>query len=299
MNEIVAKFISDCKNSGKTFVALNQVPYEVIKELARRHEPALVDSLKERVNRVKEKLEHIKHNIQLNKDFKTVKNDIEEALAYMGNWEWVCGDVLDKAASLDHLPAMKELADVCLNNEQLRHYQAILYLDGASTLEEDETRCRCASRRRWCSAALSGSTTAGGTTFSISARPRRPTLTPSGWPRRYTSFSTMSGHGLNSKDMTNITNTSDSLDGCKYNVGDVVIFNSFFDEGSFEMLVCKITATYEDSLKYDLVAVDGGRIFDRVNEADIYRDKYSLHVLFNDAVEFLLSEMGNPRYFKE
>lgn len=139
MNEIVAKFISDCKNSGKTFVALNQVPYEVIKELARRHEPALVDSLKERVNRVKEKLEHIKHNIQLNKDFKTVKNDIEEALAYMGNWEWVCGDVLDKAAGLDHLPAMKELADVCLNNEQLRHYQAILYLDGASTLEEDET----------------------------------------------------------------------------------------------------------------------------------------------------------------
>ena len=109
----------------------------------------------------------------------------------------------------------------------------------------------------------------------------------------------MSGHGLNSKDMTNITNNSDSLDGCKYNVGDVVIFNSFFDEGSFEMLVCKITATYEDSLKYDLVAVDGGRIFDRVNEADIYRDKYSLHVLFNDAVEFLLSEMGNPRYFKE
>ena len=94
MNEIVAKFISDCKNSGKTFVALNQVPYEVIKELARR--------------------------------------------------------------------------------------------------------CRCASRRRWCSAALSGSTTAGGTTFSISARPRRPTLTPSGWPRRYTSFSTMSGHDLNS-----------------------------------------------------------------------------------------------------
>lgn len=45
MNEIVAKFISDCKNSGRTFVALSQVPYEVMEELARRREPALVDSL--------------------------------------------------------------------------------------------------------------------------------------------------------------------------------------------------------------------------------------------------------------
>lgn len=139
MNEIVAKFISDCKNSGRTFVALSQVPYEVMEELARRREPALVDSLKESVNMVKKKLEHIQHNVQLHKNIEDVKDDIEEALDYMGNWEWVCGDVLDKAAGLDHLPVMKELADVCLNNEQLRHYQAILYLDGASTLEEDVT----------------------------------------------------------------------------------------------------------------------------------------------------------------
>lgn len=97
----------------------------------------------------------------------------------------------------------------------------------------------------------------------------------------------------------NKTDNNESQEEREYNVGDIVLFNSCFGEGSFEMLVCKITATYEDSLKYDLVAVDGGRIFDRVNEADIYRDKYSLHVLFNDAVEFLLSEMGNPRYFKE
>ena len=99
--------------------------------------------------------------------------------------------------------------------------------------------------------------------------------------------------------MTDKMNDDDSLNGCKYNIGDVVIFNSFFGEGSFEMLVCKITATYDDSLEYDLEAVDGGRIFDRVEEADLYRDKYSLHALFDDAVDFLLSETQNPIYFKD
>ena len=170
---------------------------------------------------------------------------------------------------------------------------------GASSRRMPATRCRCASRRRWRSAASSATLTAGGTTSFASARPRRPIPTRDGWPRRSTGCSARSGCGLNSKDMTDKMNDDDSLNRCKYNIGDVVIFNSFFGEGSFEMLVCKITATYDDSLEYDLEAVDGGRIFDRVEEADLYRDKYSLHALFDDAVDFLLSETQNPIYFKD
>ena len=138
MTETLERFIMDRKNSGRTLMYFKEVPREVFDELARRKEPAMVAWLKERVEMDRRRLEHIQHNIQLHKKLEDVKSDIEEALDYVGAMDWITGDVLQKAAGLDHVPAMREVADVCINNERLRYYQAILYLEGASTQEEDE-----------------------------------------------------------------------------------------------------------------------------------------------------------------
>lgn len=117
---------------------LKDVPGEVFKELVRRREPALVGIVKERIELDRSRLEHIQQCIQLHKKLEDVKSDVEEALDFVGLMGWISGDVLLKATSVNHAPVMKEVADVCIENERLRYYQAILYLEGASTREEDE-----------------------------------------------------------------------------------------------------------------------------------------------------------------
>lgn len=90
-----------------------------------------------------------------------------------------------------------------------------------------------------------------------------------------------------------------SQDDPEYNVGDRVIFNSFFDEGCVELLVCKITAkrTYAPDCYpvYDLEAVDEDRSFENVEPKDIFQDSYSLHVLLDDAVDYLIDRMVNTK----
>lgn len=97
--------------------------------------------------------------------------------------------------------------------------------------------------------------------------------------------------------MIDKTNQSDPQEGCKYDVGDIVIFNSFFDEGCFELLVCEITAKYDDSLEYDLEAVEEDRSFDHVHEEDMFRDRYSLRALFKDAAVYLMDKMEFPNRY--
>lgn len=58
--------------------------------------------------------------------------------------------------------------------------------------------------------------------------------------------------------MTDKKNNGDAPAGCKYDVGDIVVYNSFFGKGRVEALVCRVTARNDDFREYDLEAVDGG-----------------------------------------
>ena len=95
----------------------------------------------------------------------------------------------------------------------------------------------------------------------------------------------------------NMSECNDSVRSAEreYSVGDTVIYNASFAKGHLEMVVCKVTAKYSNPFsgctEYDLEAVDEYRRFACVTPAYIFTDKYELHLFFDSAVEFLLSEM--------
>lgn len=99
--------------------------------------------------------------------------------------------------------------------------------------------------------------------------------------------------------MTDKKNNGDAPAGCKYDVGDIVVYNSFFGKGRVEALVCRVTARNDDFREYDLEAVDGGGSFDCASEDDLCRDRYSLQTLFDDAAAYLLDKMELAESSKE
>lgn len=138
MNDIVEQFLRDCKANGRPLVRILDLPHEVFEELARRKDPAIVKRMITIIEDWRGRIETIRGSIQLHKKRDEVISDIDDALELFGDDSLLCGDVLRKVREIYHVPIMKELAEVCLNNEQMRHYHASLYLDGASTREEDE-----------------------------------------------------------------------------------------------------------------------------------------------------------------
>lgn len=138
MNDIAEQFLRDCKGCGRPLVRILDVPHEIFEELARRKDSALVQRMITIVEDWRSRIETIRQSIQLHKKMDEVMGDIDDALDFIGEWGMLCGDTLKEVRGINHTPLMKELAEVCLNNEQMRYYQAILYLEGASTLEEDD-----------------------------------------------------------------------------------------------------------------------------------------------------------------
>ncbi len=137
MNETVEKFIFDCKNNGKTYVPLIEVPYDVLYELVEQREPALSERLADgHISPWLERLDAIRQDINRTNDIDDIKTSIDEAIDYQGSIEWISGDVLEKTRQVDCVPVMKSLADACLRGEINRLSLAIDYLFGKSS-EED------------------------------------------------------------------------------------------------------------------------------------------------------------------
>lgn len=138
MNKIVEEFIHNCKANGRPLVRILDLPHEVFEELARIKDPAMAKKMMAIIEEWEERIETIRRNIQLRKKMDEIQSDIDDALDFFGDCGILCGDVLKRVKKINHMPMMKELAEVCLNNEQMRYHQASFYLDGASTQEEDE-----------------------------------------------------------------------------------------------------------------------------------------------------------------